>query len=155
MEELGGLLELQLREGGPAALTVTGFSMMPMLRHRRDMVWLTRLEREPRKGDLLLYRRPDGRYVLHRVVRVEGWTDCVCCGDNDCRPERVRREDVVGVVCGFCRNGKRYTVRDWRYLLYVRLWTGLFPLRRPLLRARRQLGRWRRAWKALAPPARR
>lgn len=144
MRELVELLEVQLRGGGKAALTVTGSSMVPMLQHRRDQVWLTTLTRAPKKGDVILYRRESGRYVLHRVIRPDGPVGCLCCGDNDWKTELVRRTEIVGVVCEFRRKGKIYSVEDWQYRLYVRLWTLLFPLRRPILLVRRVLGRLKR-----------
>ena len=38
MEELMPLLQLQMEASGSAKLTVTGWSMMPMLHNRRDSV---------------------------------------------------------------------------------------------------------------------
>ena len=40
MEELVPLLQLQMETGGSARLIVTGYSMMPMLHHRKDSVVL-------------------------------------------------------------------------------------------------------------------
>lgn len=148
MQELAEILELQLSKGGRAALTVTGSSMAPMLHNRRDRVWLTRLTRDPKKGDVILYRRKNGQYVLHRVIQSEDLMGCVCCGDNDWRTELVHRADILGVVCAFCRGGETCTVQDRGYRLYAWLWTQTFPLRRPLLFVRRLLGRLKRAWRA-------
>ena len=99
MERLAELLEFQLDRGGRAALTVTGNSMVPMLRHRRDSVVLTRPpEGGPRRGDIILYRRDSGQYVLHRVVEARGEDSLVCCGDHDWRREAVSPGQVLAVV---------------------------------------------------------
>ena len=60
MEELMPLLQLQMETGGSARLTVTGSSMMPMLRDRKDQVFLEPITGPLKKGDLPLYRRTDG-----------------------------------------------------------------------------------------------
>jgi hypothetical protein len=144
MSELAPLLELQLRSGGKASLAVTGSSMEPMLRDRRDLVWLTVLDHPPQRGDILLYRQPSGRYILHRVVQSGARAECLCCGDNDWKTEPVRREDVIGVVYAFCRKGKTMDVHDGAYRAYVRTWTALFPWRRPILLLRRSLAKLHR-----------
>ena len=46
-----------------------GVSMLPMLRQGRDSVVLSPAPKQLRKYDLPLYRRDDGSYVLHRVVK--------------------------------------------------------------------------------------
>lgn len=143
MEHLVELLSLQL-EHGCATLAVTGASMMPMLRHGRDLVRLERLERPPRRGDVLLYRRESGQYILHRVVRAEKKTGLWCSGDNQWQEEAILPTQVLAVVCAFCRKGKWYTVDHLGYQMYVRLWVGLFPFRQPILVLRRRLGRLRR-----------
>ena len=132
MEQLRPLLDEQL-EYGEALLPVTGNSMWPMLSGGRDLVRLARLERPVRPGDVALYRRSDGSYILHRVIRVKG--GCVCCGDNQWERETVSKERMLAYVTAFCRKGRwRETERSLAYRLYVRLWVGTFPLRRPLLK---------------------
>lgn len=146
MEQLGPLLEEQLR-GGFARLPVTGSSMLPMLRHGRDVVGLVPLTGTPERGDVLLYRRKDGQYVLHRMIRMEDGETCLCCGDNQWERELVPLSRVMARVDRFCRAGRWYGVEDAGYQLYSRLWTGLFPVRRPMIWVRRGLGRLRRAMK--------
>lgn len=147
MEQLGPLLEEQLR-GGSARLPVTGSSMLPMLRHGRDVVGLVSLEGRPGRGDVMLYRRADGQYVLHRVIRMVDGETCLCCGDNQWQRELVPLSRGIARVDRFCRGGRWYEVdRCKSYQLYTRLWTGLFPVRRPILWVRRGLGCLRRAMK--------
>lgn len=143
MEELAKLLQMQLDNGGRATLTVTGVSMLPMLRDRRDSVELITATQPPKKGDLILYRRVNGQYVLHRIIRADA-EEFICCGDNQWEQESVAASQMVAVVQGFSRAGKSYTVTHMSYRLYVWLWTGLFPVRRPLIALRRMLSRWRR-----------
>ncbi len=140
MEELVPLLQLQMETGGSARLIVTGYSMMPMLRNRKDSVMLALPSGKEKKGDVILYRRGNGAYVLHRIIgkATDGY---ICCGDNQYMCEPVSAEQVIGVVTAFCRNGIKCGVQKWTYRLYVMLWAGLFPLRGVYISARRCLGR--------------
>lgn len=93
----------------------------------------------------MLYRRGDGQYVLHRIIRMEDSETCLCCGDNQWEREFVPQARMIARVDRFCRAGRWYDVEDAGYQLYAKLWTGLFPVRRPILWARRVLGQLRRA----------
>lgn len=141
MEQLVELILLQLQQGGIAPLTVTGSSMYPTFRHRRDTVMLS--VRQPHKYDVILYRRDDGDYILHRIVKEEN--GFICCGDNQWQPEPVREDQIIAAVVGFDREGKRYDADHRGYKLWVRFWTGLYPVRKPILAVRHRLGRIRRA----------
>lgn len=140
MEALAELLSLQLRNGGRARLTVTGSSMLPMLRHRRDEVELIPVAGRQKEGDIILYRRENGQYILHRIIAVdeEGY---ICSGDNQAMREPVKPGQLLAAVSGFVRGGKQYTLNHPLYRLYTAVWVGLFPLRRYYIAIRRRLGR--------------
>ena len=144
MESLAELIRLQLKERGRASLTVTGDSMYPMLINCRDQVELIPVSYQQKEKDVILYRRDNGRYILHRIVALtrDGY---ICCGDNQSEKEYVRHDQLLAVVDGFTRNGKCYTLRNPSYQLYAAVWVGLFPIRRYLLALRRCLGRLRRS----------
>lgn len=144
MEELIPLLKMQMETSGSASLTVSGVSMMPMLYHRRDSVVLETVKEPLKKGDLILYRRHNGAYILHRILKVKE-DRLTCCGDNQCRREQVRKEQVLALVTAFTRKGRHHTVQDRGYRRYVALWVGLYPLRWIYLGCRRVLGRIRAA----------
>lgn len=141
MEQLAMLLDVQLQHDGQANLTVTGNSMYPMLRHRQDTVRLRLTDRAPGNRELILYRRENGQYVLHRIVRVTGPGQYLCAGDNQWELEKVRAEQVIALVDAFCRKGRHYQVTDPGYRLYVWVWVAMVPVRRPVLAARRLLGK--------------
>lgn len=147
MEELAQVIQLQLQQGGHASLTVTGNSMQPMLCHRRDTVFLQPAEQKLKKGELILYRREDGSYILHRVVRCTAPDQYICSGDNQWEPEAVSHQQVIARVYGFRRKGKTYAISSRGYRFYVWLWVWIFPVRRPVFAARRLLGRLRKVIK--------
>lgn len=144
MESLAEVLSLQMNSGGVARLVVTGDSMYPTFRNRNDVVYLSPVSRQLKKKDLILYKRESGQYVLHRIVSRPKTGKFICCGDNQWEKESVEAKQVVALVTGFRRKGREQTPKTFRYRVWVAVWVGLFPLRRPLLSVRRWLGRLRK-----------
>lgn len=142
MESLAEVIQLQLENGGKATLAVTGGSMLPMLRNRRDMVVLIP-PAEPKKGDVVLFIRNNGSYVLHRIVATTE-TGFLCCGDNQDVCEPITPEQIVAVVDSFSRKGKSYTLDNFWYRVYKTVWMKFFFLRPCYIRVRRLLGKLRR-----------
>ena len=138
------IVRLQLETGGKANLAVTGSSMLPMLRQGRDSVILVPAKEGLRVGDIALYEPREGKYVLHRVMKLtpEGY---LFCGDNQAVYEPVAREKIIARVDGYVRHGKQHSLSSFGYLLYKFIWVRLFFLRKYYIRLRRRLGRWRRA----------
>ncbi len=123
-----------LAENGTLTYTNTGVSMLPLLRQGKDIFTVRKKGSERcRAGDVILYRRQDAPYVLHRVVKVrEG--DYVVLGDNCVNYEYVSEEDVLGVMTGFVRGGREHSVEDKGYRVYASLWRRAAPLRIALQR---------------------
>ena len=120
-----------LAAGKRVSITPTGSSMLPTLRGGRDTVVLEAPgEKKLRRGDIILYRRLDGTYVLHRIVGVSGPRQrYTLCGDNQIALERgIDREQVLAVVRSI-RRGSRVIHCDSRlYHLYSEAWMALrFP----------------------------
>ena len=137
------VLMLQLQKGGKASLRVTGSSMFPMLQHLRDSVVLEPLGTPLKGGDLILYRRREGAYVLHRIVRCCADGTYICCGDNQWEKEQVAQDQVIARVCSFIRKGRTHLVNAGAYRFYVWFWVHTFPVRRPLVYACRLMARIR------------
>ena len=129
------VLEELLRAGGTVTLTVTGASMCPFLAGGRDRVTLSAAMGRLKKNDLPLYRRPDGSFVLHRVVRVERDGSYRMCGDRQWQPELgIRQEQVIALASAYVRKGRALTNRNLFYRLYRTVWTWLLPWRPQLFR---------------------
>lgn len=141
IESLMPVIRMQLENGGRAPLVVTGISMHPTLRHCRDRVELVPMQRKPKRGDLILYQRSTGVYVLHRIVTKPEDTHFVCSGDNQWEPEDVSEDQIIALVDTYIRGGKRIPVDSVSCKLWVCVWIGLFPVRRPILKLRRTFGR--------------
>ena len=131
MASLSPVIQEIVQAGGTAEITVTGNSMYPMLIDHVSQVRLC----EPVNicvGDIPLYRRDNGMFVLHRIVCCEGDV-YTCCGDNQWRIEAgIRRDQVLAVVTAFKRKKKWHSCQAGWYTLYARLWIAIRPLRRLL-----------------------
>ncbi len=138
---MNGSIEQQLAENGYYVSTTVGVSMRPMLRNRRDRVIIRPLgEERLSKWDLPLYRRPDGKYVLHRIIGVENGY-YIIRGDNTYAKEHVPDEWILGVVTEFYR-GNRHVMADHRgYRRYAAFWHAIYPIRVVLVSMRRLAGR--------------
>lgn len=106
-----------------------GVSMWPMIRNKKDIVEVRRLDGHAERGDVVLYVRGESLGVIHRVYRRRRDT-YVIAGDNCWQFEHVPADRVVGRVETFYRNGAWHSVDDGGYRLYVRIWMLLFPVRR-------------------------
>lgn len=128
LETLMPLIRERLSAGQSIRFSPRGSSMLPMLREGVDSIVLSPLPEKLRTFDLPLYRREDGKYVLHRIVRVgETFT---CMGDNQFTPEPgLRREQMIGIVTAFYRDEKKHTVTELPYRVYCRLWHYSRPVR--------------------------
>lgn len=97
---------------------VHGDSMMPMLDQYTDTVRLIKVKGKLSPGDLPLYRRPNGKLVLHRVLSA-GPSYYITRGDNRENKEKVPAEWIVAVMDGFYKKGEFICISDSRYLSYV------------------------------------
>ena len=128
MDELSAILGEQLDKGGRVRLTVSGMSMYPMLRNGIDSVVLEKAAFY-KKGDIPLYIRPDGSYILHRIVGKNG-EEYTLCGDNQMdREEGVSRSRFIAKVAGFYRRSRYVPVSALWYRFYTFLWVDCFRLR--------------------------
>ena len=106
--------------------------MSPFLIHGRDTVYLSRLTRPARRGDVLLYRRDNGAYVLHRVyaVKAEGYT---MVGDAQTELEPgIRPDQIIAIVTQATRKDKDLRPGDFWWDFFETTWLRFLPMRRPI-----------------------
>ena len=105
--ELESLLQASFARGALFPLTVTGWSMWPLLRHARDVVLLEDPQkRPPRRGDIVLFRRTAGEWVLHRVIGRTAAGSLIMNGDAQTWTELISPEQVRGVVSAVRRGAR-------------------------------------------------
>lgn len=127
------LLQL-LQEADSIPLVISGNSMAPFLRHGRDTVYLSRVTQPLKKGDMILYRRPNGAYILHRIyAEHDGCYQLV--GDGQCGLEPgIRPEQVLAVVTAVRRKGKLLQKGSFLWEFYEHTWLALLPVRPAVFR---------------------
>lgn len=129
LEILMPLMVERLNAGQSIRFSPRGVSMLPMLRQGKDSVVLSPLPEALKKFDLPLYRRDDGKFVLHRIVEVDA--EYACMGDNQFVKEYgVRHEQMIALVTGFYRGNRYHSVEEPMYRLYCRWWYGSRALRK-------------------------
>lgn len=128
LDDLMPIIREQLALGNSVTFSPRGISMLPMLRQGKDTVTLSPIEGRLEKYDLPLYQREDGKYVLHRIVKVgETYT---CIGDNQFVLESgLTDEQMIAVVTKFTRGSHQHSINELSYKIYCRIWHISCPLR--------------------------
>lgn len=127
LEEAGQLLD----EGREVVFTPLGSSMLPFIRGGKDSVTLRKKD-TAEVGDIVLVRLP-GRYVLHRIIALDGEKVTLMGDGNLVGTEACTRADIMGTVM-LIQRGKRSVVPgDGRF------WRVLKPFRRYILGIYRRL----------------
>ncbi len=127
MMEHNALLE-ELERKGFVVVPTTGVSMQPLLYTHRTHVLIRKPDKPLKKHDVVLYTRPDGSLVLHRVIRMED-TAAWIRGDNTFSLERVAVSDIRGVMDRVWRGNREISVRSWGYRAYTAAWCASYPAR--------------------------
>ena len=133
--------EEELSRTGTVAFPVKGVSMRPLIKAGRDAVLVTAKNGRLGRYDVGLFKRDNGDYVLHRVITVQD-DGYLFCGDSQTFTEAVREDQVLGVMSGLTRKGRKTNLDGGAYRAYVALWCGLFPARKVLLRVLHRMGVW-------------
>ena len=123
LKELMPIIVEKLNNDGEVVFTPNGISMKPMLVGGRDVVTLTKVDKKLKKYDLPLYQRKDGKYILHRVVKVCKDGTYTMRGDNQIYNEKgITDDQIIAIVTKFVRNGKEYSVSNKKYRFYCGFW---------------------------------
>lgn len=122
-----------IEQGKTVKITVTGFSMYPLVSSRRDAVLLAKAE-DIKVGDVPLFVREDGSYILHRLVGEKDGA-FVAMGDYETEKEYpVYRENIVAKAVGFYRKGRYIDCQSAGYRVYSFVWRKVACIRPFLLR---------------------
>lgn len=131
LEEYKQLLQDENIDALP--LVISGNSMSPFLIHGRDTIYLSRLTRPAKTGDVLLYQRDNGSYVLHRVYKVEDGSFTMV-GDAQTELESgIRPEQILAIMTSAERKGKKQAPGSLWWEFFEKIWIRIVPIR-PLIR---------------------
>ena len=131
-EILHDLIKL-VNEGQRVILPVKGYSMLPFIIGGKESVELVKPDAVA-VGDVVLAWINDNRFVIHRIIQIEG-NQVHLMGDGNITAEeyclisdvKARAEYVIAP------NGKRRYLYTPKRLRFSRLWYRLLPIRRWIL----------------------
>lgn len=131
----------------PAVTTrLYGDSMGPLIRREKDEVTIQPLSRKLKRGDIVLFRSEYGRYVVHRVWKLQK-QQVQTLGDNCWEPDPwMPYDDVLGQVICMKRNGRVIWLDHAVARGIGRVWMALRPLRNGFRRGKSRIGRVLRKW---------
>ena len=127
----------ELQAGRSVISFTSGVSMEPLLHDKRKKnathVLIVPVMGTCHVGDMPLVLMRDGRYILHRIIRVdekEGKIFYLTRGDNCVGSEYVSQDFVYGVVKEIYYKNKTVKVTDKKYKRYVKIWMSSYPIRK-------------------------
>ena len=128
-------IERSIKELGYAVVPITGTSMLPLLKEGRDLVELEPCSQERlKKGNVVLYKKNDGTLVLHRIIKTENGEFFTVLGDHQFKnAERVNKNQIIAVACGFFIKGRYVNEKTRWYRLYKKIWLCNLNVRRIIL----------------------
>ncbi|MBQ3816787.1 MAG: S24/S26 family peptidase [Clostridia bacterium] len=131
MSEISPIIKKCITNGSEVILTVTGNSMRPFLKDKRDQVVLIKAKADSLNiGDVPLYCRRNGKFVLHRIVGIENGSYTMLGDAQVIKEPGIEPDQIVAVAKAFIRKGKRYECDGKSYKRYVRFWNNMMPERK-------------------------
>lgn len=128
-----------LEEKGFVAYTNVGYSMLPLLRQKRDIIEIRKKGSDRcKKYDVVLYKRGEV-YILHRILKVLPESYVIAGDHNTFLETDVTDNMILGVMSQVIRDGRIITMDNIWYKTYVHLWCDAYPLRRLLLRLKSKI----------------
>lgn len=141
LENLEPTIRKILKEGGTFRFAPRGTSMQPFIWEGRYQVVIGPLpEGKLKKYQIVLYKRKNGAYVLHRIIEVKK-DSYTMRGDNQFIKEKgIKKEQMIGVVIGIICDGKEQKLEGIAARGKVKIWVKTAFLRRVYRKIRGILG---------------
>lgn len=119
-----------LAQGKEVSLIITGNSMSPFIVHGRDEILISPPDGQWKKGDMALFKRTNGQYIMHRILRQETDESLYFIGDAQQTIEGpIRPEQLLGKVTSVKRKGKWIGPGDFWWEFFEHVWLNIIPLR--------------------------
>lgn len=124
VEELVPVMLDLFAKGKKVIISATGNSMAPLIRNKKDSIVLSAYKGENLGvGDMVFYKRKNGRYVLHRIVDIASDGKFIMLGDNQIKMEEtVDIKQIVALPVAVIRGEKEVSLTSDGYKLYTKLW---------------------------------
>ena len=146
------VIEEVLASGGEFRMYPKGTSMLPLIVQKKDSVVLKRNFDVPAKRhDIAFYRRDNGQFVLHRVMKICDDGTYTMCGDNQLALEKgIRAEQIIAYVDTVYSDKDKVKTKGLKYSFYLFWWTKM-PARRVCFFLRRVRNRAARIFRSIFP----
>ena len=119
-EMLEPLIREKISMDAEVTIWPKGISMLPMIRQGIDQVILKKPTGRLKKYDVIFYKRDNGQFVLHRIVKVRK-KDYVLCGDNQTDYEYgITDGMVIAVMSAYICDGEYINSDNEIYLKYCK-----------------------------------
>ena len=114
----------------PVHITLSGDSMRPLIRKGKERVTILPVTRPLMIGDIVLFHdKTSGRYVVHRVFRMEN-DKLQTLGDFCVHPDRwMDRSWVYGIVTEIHYRNRCFSTDSNFSRAFGRVWTAIRPIR--------------------------
>ncbi len=124
LDSIYEVMEEMLSLGKEVTFTTNGDSMRPLL-FSSDSVTLKRVPNY-KKGDVVLFRKDDGSFVLHRIIKIK--KDTVFTeGDALIRKDApFDKSRIIGKAVAFIRKDKTIRLADFSYRFYKAVYVSAF-----------------------------
>ena len=154
LEQLAPIMSECMAQGQEVVLTITGHSMSPFLRNKKDQVVLVACDPMAlQPGDVPLYQRRNGKYILHRIVERDDGSVRTRWGEEGALPSRcdslqytmlgdaqwqeephIAPDQIIAVAKAFISRGKRWECDSEAYRSNRLRWHRMLWLRPFLVR---------------------
>lgn len=118
-----------LEETDHVPLVISGSSMLPFLVHGRDTVYLSKAKEPLKRGDMILYQRRNGAYILHRIYRVEENSYTMVGDAQTVLEPGICPDQVRAIVTAVRRKGKLLRKGSFCWNFFEKVWIRMVPLR--------------------------
>lgn len=121
-----------INDGSTAVpVPVKGSSMVPFFREG-DTVYLDSVPQKLHIGDIVLYTRASGDYILHRIVSVSSNGKFAVLGDAQLMSsaEYVSGDCIKAIVTSACRSGRHQSSFSFSWKAFSFIWSHTARIRR-------------------------
>lgn len=116
-----------------AVLRTKGNSMLPFIKGEKDYIILSGYE-TLEVGDIVMARVSNGRYIVHRIYKIENDLYILMGDGNLSGQENCRERDIIAKVTAIIRGGTREISTSSAIFRKVSsIWRFLLPIRKYLL----------------------
>ena len=135
MKDIYEIIDIAFQNNQSIILKVRGMSMFPLLKDKRDSFKLEKITSKPKRKDIVLYKRDNGQFVLHRIIKEKDGLYTMFGDNQHVKEYPIRLDQILGVVTSIVRKDKEIVlVKSKKYKIYSSLWCFNLFIRRVVLK---------------------